>query len=94
MDAPDSWVLDEDVDVTITSVIDEDLYDDHLEILIARVSAPGAYLMRAGTDGRIMINGEYADLGDNFGRYCGIFDSVTETMRPYVGYCLRIAAGE
>jgi hypothetical protein len=83
----EEWVLAEDIDVIVTS------RGGHLELLVARVSGPGAYLLRINWAGKISVNGEPCDLGDDFPAYLGIFDAMSESSRePVVGYCLRLPA--
>lgn len=74
------WILTEPIDVTVTSTDPgtEDNAQVHTELLVKRVLGPGAVLLRVNWNGELSANGQYFSAGDDFPRYCGIFDEVDE----------------
>jgi hypothetical protein len=62
------WALTEAVDVTNLTP------GEGYNVLVARVSAPGAVVVTVTGAGNVLLNGVYVDLGDDLPSWLGILD--------------------
>jgi hypothetical protein len=80
------WALTEPVDVTLVKLGND---DTETIVLVTRTRQPGAITLSFCTDGDILVNGVYQDLGDDMMEYCAMTDELLMAPSPVVGGTVR-----